>query len=167
ARPRRPGTAATATGSRLSRRRWAARAAPGLAAGLASSVTGWPAALPAARPWPAPGRAGRADQPARAPVRRPRRASGPHPGRADADGLLAGPRRGHVLPSVQESADLGLAVTAVTAGGPDRRQLAAPGPPGDGLRVDPKHRGNLGRGQKTILRLDLGSHDGWSSRAWG
>src|SRR5260221_12342605 len=76
-------------------------------------------------------------------------------------------RHGHVLPSGQESADLALAVAAVTAGGADRRQLAAPRPPGDGLRVYPKHRGNLGRGKEAVLRLDLGSHDGWSSRARG
>lgn len=81
--------------------------------------------------------------------------------------LARRPRHGHVLPAVQESADLVLAVATVATRGADRRQLAAPRPPGDGLRVDPKHRGNLGRGQKTILRLDLGSHDGWSSRAWG
>src|SRR5579872_5355518 len=81
--------------------------------------------------------------------------------------LARRPRQGNVLPAVQESAHLGLAVAAVTARRADRRQLAAPRPPGDGLRVDPKHRGNLGRGQQTILRLDLGSHDGWSSRAWG
>ena len=81
--------------------------------------------------------------------------------------LARRPRHGHVLPAVQESTDLVLAVATMATRGADRRQLAAPRPPGDGLRVDPKHRGNLGRGQKTILRLDLGSHDGWSSRAWG
>src|SRR5258707_13906225 len=97
-----------------------------------------------ARPAPAPGAAG-----------------------AGADGLLAGrSRHGHVLPSVQESADLALAIAAVAAGSADRRQLAAPRPPGDSLRVYPKHRGNLGRGQEAIVRLDLGSHDGWSSHAW-
>src|ERR1700728_123864 len=107
------------------------------------------------------------DRPRRIP-RPPPPAAGARRGCGKIGCLLARrPRHGHVLPAVQESADLVLAVATVATRGADRRQLAAPRPPGDGLRVDPKHRGNLGRGQKTILRLDLGSHDGWSSRAWG
>src|SRR5260370_32625258 len=82
-----------------------------------------------ARPAPAPGAAG-----------------------AGADGLLAGrARHGHVLPSVQESADLALAVAAVAAGGAGRRQLAAPPPPGVGLSGYPTHCGNPGRGQQAYV----------------
>src|SRR5204863_9871083 len=80
--------------------------------------------------------------------------------------LLAGGVR-HPLPPVEEAADLTLAVAAVTAGGPDRRQLAATGPPGHGLGIHPQQGRYLGRGQQAVLRLDLGSHEQRPFTRWG
>src|SRR5215470_10335112 len=73
--------------------------------------------------------------------------------------LAGGVRHGRPLPPVEEAADFTLAVAAVPAGGPDRRQLAAPGPPGHGLGIHPQQGRYLGRGQQAVLRLDLGSHE--------
>jgi hypothetical protein len=50
----------------------------------------------------------------------------------------------------QEGADLGLAVTAVTTESAQRRQLPSPGPPSDGLGVDPKEGCDLSRGQQGL-----------------
>src|SRR5215472_12185561 len=105
-------------------------------------------------------------RPATQPRARPAQAGRARRPRSTTLLLAHSPRQGPALPVLQQSLDLRFAVPAVPAGSPDRGQLAAARPPGHRLRVDPKNRSDLRRGEEPIVRLDLGSHCNRSSRCY-
>src|SRR5262245_18361144 len=59
----------------------------------------------------------------------------------------------------EQSADLGLAVSAVSVERAIRRELASLGPARDRLGVDAEHRGNLSRGQQRLGIRGASGHE--------